>query len=500
MASSARAAGLLAGAVLSIAAIVVGRALTVASVQEPATEAPDPTDAQLAATLMSESVSFPTVSGPSGHAAFEDFHAWHRARFPLFHSALQEDPDTLHHSWLFVWPGTDPTLEPVLFLGHQDVVPVEAGTEENWQYPPFSGAIAPCGDWPGDCVWGRGTVDVKVATVGLSRAVEELAASGWKPQRTLYFWFSDDEESGGAASIDLNHRWDREDRHFAFIVDEGLVVTDGLVPGVVGPVALIGIAEKGYLSVKIEAVGAMGHASMPPPTTAIGDLSRAMAALEAQPFPAEFEGPARAMFEHLAAEMKWPERAVFANLWLFSGLVLGQLEAQRATNALVRTTAAPTRLSAGEADNVLPQAAFGTMNLRVHPRDSIESVLARVTEVAQSAGGDIRVSVLEGVGNVEPSTVSPVDHPGYQILHRAIRRQYPEAVVAPGLFVAATDSRLLRGRSDAVYRFTPVRMRPDDVERIHGTNERIRVNDLGWAFGIYRDLVRNAGDWDGAEP
>jgi len=493
MGSRSQSAGLLVGAFVSVFGVVLARAMMVASRQAVPDGVTDQTDPALAATLISEALAFPTVSGATHHAAFDAFQAWHQARFPAFHTELVRH-ETLNKSWLFEWPGTDPSLEPVLFIAHQDVVPVESGTEADWRYPPFSGAVAPCGDWPGDCVWGRGAVDVKIAVVGLSQAVSTLVQTGWKPRRTLYFWFSDDEEIGGASSSALNRVWDEQGLEFSYIVDEGLVVTDGMVPGVPAPAALIGVAEKGYLMVKIEASGGMGHSSVPPPTTTIGDLSRAIAALEAQPFPAALDGAAEALFDHLAAEMDWPERAIFSNLWLFRPLVLRQLEASRSTNALVRTTMVATRLRAGDADNVLPQVSTAVVNLRLHPRDSIDRALAYMASVVDGVGGEISVTPMEGAGNVEPSRVSPVDHPGYRILHEEIRRQYPEAVVAPGLFVAATDSRLLRDRSEAIYRFSPVRMRPDDVQRVHGTNERIRVGDLPWAFGFYKDVVKRSGE------
>ncbi len=498
MGSRSQSAGLLVGAFVSVCGVVLARASMVASLQAPPGAAEEQADPAFIATMMSEALAFPTISGAAHQDAFDAFQAWHRARFPAFHTTLVLH-ETLNHSWLFEWPGTDPSLAPVLFIAHQDVVPVESGTESDWRYPPFSGAVAPCGDWPGDCVWGRGAVDVKVAVLGLSHAVAELAGAGWEPRRTLYFWFSDDEEVGGASSAALNRAWAAQGMDFAYIVDEGLAVTDGMVPGMRAPAALIGIAEKGHLMVEIKATGGIGHASVPPPTTTVGDLSRAIVALEAHPFPAALDGPAEALFDHLAAEMKWPERAIFSNLWLFRPFVLWQLEANRATNALVRTTMVATRLRAGEVDHALPQVSTAVVNLRLHPRDSIDSALAHMASVVDGLGGELSVQPMEGAGNVEPSKVSPVDHPGYRILHGAIRRQYPDAVVAPGLFVAATDSRIFQERTGAIYRFSPVRVRPEDLQRVHGTNERIRVGDLPWAFGFYRDVVQHSGELQGVD-
>ena len=500
MASQARLAGMLSGAILSIVAVVVLRAAGIESQQVSPSGPPTPTDPLRAAALVSEAVTHPTVADGAHSDAFQAFGDWHRARFPLLHERLTRAEATPGHSMLFVWPGSQPELDPVLFLAHQDVVPVEEGTEADWAYPAFSGAIAPCSDAPGECVWGRGTIDMKTTLVALSDGVERLLDEGWQPTRSLYIWFSDDEEVGGASTQALNGMWARDDQRFAFALDEGLVVTDGLLPGMGAEVALVGLAEKGYLSLEITASGEMGHASMPPDRTAVGVLAQALTALEASPFPAELDGPAEAMFAHLAPEMGYPERLVFANLWLTRSLVMRQLQSGRATNALVRTTQAPTQLFASEAENVLPQEARAVVNFRLHPRDTMNGVLARVQSTVESGGGSVRVRVLSSSGNTDPSPVSTVDHPGYRAIAQAMRTQLPGVVVAPGLFIAATDSRHLLDRTDAVYRFSPTRMTPDDVGRAHGTDERVRVEDLGWAFAFYKDVLQSAGEWAPEHP
>jgi len=476
------------------------RTVLVESRQVAPSSAPTPADAQQAAELVSQAISFPTVSGAD--TAFGDFNLWLDDRFPHFLAAAPKvslhltraGADVGQHARLQVWAGSDPSLEPVMLLAHQDVVPVEDGTTSDWSYPPFSGAVAPCGDWPGDCVWGRGAIDMKLTLVGLASAANTLAESGWQPKRTLYFWFSDDEEIGGESTQALNAHLADEAVHFAFIIDEGLVVTDGLVPGLESPTALVGIAEKGYLSVELVASGDMGHSSMPPPKTAVGALSRAIASIEANPFPAAYDGPTAQMFDHLSPEMKMPEKAVFANTWLLSGVVLGLLTDSRATNALVRTTQAATQLSGSPKDNVLPQVARGVVNLRLHPRDTMDGALARIRETVAETGEPVEVRPVEGAGNANPSPVSPVDHPGYALVAESVRRQLPESIVAPGMFIAATDSRHLLDRSEAIYRFTPVRTTPEDVGRAHGTDERVRVDDLSWGFAVLSDVVRGAGE------
>ena len=502
MSSRAQLAGVLTGAVISLVAGVALRTVMVDTRQLVPDGPPTPADANAAAELVSQAISFPTIGGSAEHsAAFGALGMWLDERFGSFVAAapqvaleLQQDGVKVgHHARLHVWQGRDPSLEPVLFLAHQDVVPVESGTAEDWTYPPFSGAVAPCADWPGDCVWGRGAIDMKLTLVGLASAADRLASAGWQPERTLYFWFSDDEEIGGASTQALNRALEAQGVRFHYILDEGLVVTDGLMAGLSQPTALVGIAEKGYLSVELIASGEMGHSSMPPSSTAVGALARAIARIEDTPFAADLDGSTALMLDHVGPEMSMPHKAVFANTWLFDELVLGQLTSVRTTNALVRTTQAATQLSASPKDNVLPQTARGVVNLRLHPRDTIDSALAHLRSVVAQTGESVEVRPLASAGNTEPSPVSPVDHEGYATIAASVRRQLPEAIVAPGMFIAATDSRHLVGRSDAIYRFTPVRMTPDDVGRVHGTDERVRVDDLAWGFAVLSDLVRNAG-------
>lgn len=489
-----RAAGVLVGGVVALLGLLVGRASLLPSVQPQPEGAPAPWDARDAAGILSEVVAIPTVSGPGrDDATFEAMGAWLDGRFEALWAATERVP--MAGGRLHIWHGTDQSLDPVLFLAHQDVVPVEPGTEGDWSYPPYSGAIAPCGGGEsGDCVWGRGAIDMKLSLVGILSAGDRLAQDGWQPTRTVMFWMSEDEEVGGLATQRLSGWLSERGISVYAAYDEGLVLTEGLVPGVSRPVALVGTAEKGYLTVTVTVPGEMGHSSLPPVSgTAVGALGAVVTALETQPFEAKLDGPARAMFDVLGPEMAWPERAVFTNTWLLSGLVLSQLERERATNALVRTTQAPTMLSASDTENVLPQTAQAVMNLRLHPRDSVDGAVARLQQIAEDTVPGSVVEVLVGSGNTEPSKESATDHPAYTLLAEAVRRQVPDSVVAPGLFIAATDSRHLQDHVAETYRFTPVRMRPADLGRAHGTDERVRVDDLGWAFAVMYDLVRGAG-------
>lgn len=482
----------LGAAVLLLAAVLVARTLMFRSVQLDVPPSTLPVDGRVVAERLGAAIRFATISGPHGEgdAPFLAFHRWLGETYPKAHrTLLREVVDDVN--LVYTWGGADAALPPVLFLAHQDVVPVEAGTEGDWTRPPFSGAIAPCGDEPGDCVWGRGAIDMKAALVGLFEAVERLAAEGYKPTRTLVFAFGADEEVGGAGVAAIARLFAERGVRFAWTLDEGLLVTDGLMPGIARPVALIGLSEKGYTTLELLARDAGGHSSMPPPMTAVDRLARALVRLDERPFPRAIDGAVAEMFDRVGPEMGFGARLAFANRWLFEPIIVGQLAGSPSTNALLHTTEAPTMLAGSVQENVLPQVARAVINYRIHPRDGVDAVLARVRETVDDP--QVEVRRLEGASHLEPAPVASADSAGHRTIEAAIRASWPEAAVGSGLFIATTDTRHVVGLADDSYRFHPVRMKPGDGARIHGTDERMRVADLPALVRFYHHVVGAAG-------
>jgi carboxypeptidase PM20D1 len=413
-------------------------------------------------------------------AAFRALHEYLRAAFPTAHAELERETVN-EHSLLYTWRGGDPELKPILLLGHLDVVPVEPGTEDSWTHPPFAGHL------DAEHVWGRGAIDDKSAVLGTLEAVEMLLREGFRPARTVYLAFGHDEEVGGEdGARAIAALLERRGVRLSMVLDEGGVVGDGLLPGVSAPVALIGVAEKGFLSLELSTETAGGHSSLPPRQSAVGILSAAIARLEARPMPARLEGPTRSMFEHLATELGAARRAVFANLWLTRPLVMRTLESSPTTNAMVRTTTAATIFQAGTKDNVLPARARAVVNFRILPGDSIASVIGHV----RGAIDDARVTVrATGRFSAEPARVSSSDSESYRALAQTIRSVHPDAVVAPYLVVVVTDSRHFARASDSVLRFSPLRLTHDELERVHGSDERISIRNYEDAIRVYRQLI-----------
>lgn len=438
------------------------------------------------AERLSQAIQFKTISlqgsADPGAEEFRRFHTFIDQSFP--HVAQQLRKELVGgYSLLYSWPGKDPQLKPALLMAHLDVVPVEATTESSWSQPPFSGRIA------GGFVWGRGAMDDKVSVMGLLEAVEDLLANGFQPQRSIYLAFGHDEEIGGhAGAAQISALLRSRGIELEFVLDEGLNIFDGVIAGIHAPTALVGIAEKGYLSLQLMTQSAGGHSSTPSADSAIGILSRALQRLEARPFPARLPEPTRELFEFLGPEMAWTKKLVLANLWLFEPLLKKQLSRSPLTNALLRTTVALTMIHAGVKENVLPSQATAMVNLRLVPGETTAGAIARVRDVI----GDPRVEVNPLQERIEPSAVSDIRSSSFALLNQTIRQVAPQALVAPALLVAGTDSRYYQNLSKNIFRFLPITLRPDDVKRYHGVNERVSIEDYERCVRFYAQLIRNS--------
>ncbi|WP_254245103.1 M20/M25/M40 family metallo-hydrolase [Hymenobacter sp. BRD67] len=308
---------------------------------------PDSAVAHLAGALRFATVSR-TLYSETDTLPFGQLQAYLRRTFPLVHQQLKLQKVN-RYGLLYEWPGTDPTLKPLLLLAHQDVVPVLPGTDSQWTRPPFAGQQA------GGYLYGRGALDDKLNVVGQLEAVEALLRAGFRPRRTVLLAFGHDEETQGRrGAAALAAVLQKQHPQLELVLDEGgLVKADG-VAGLTRPVALVGVSEKGYLSLELSATGQGGHSSMPPALTSVGRVAAAVARLEAQPFPARLDGGVSGLLDYLASAVPFGKRLVFANQWLFGSLIKNSLAATPSGNAALRTTTAPTIFRGGDKDNVLP--------------------------------------------------------------------------------------------------------------------------------------------------
>ena len=443
------------------------------------TAAPDD-EARIA--RLSQVIRFQTVSKPELRdlGAFEAFHAFLRQSFPSVfgHAALETVGAA---GWVLTFQGSDASLAPAVLMAHQDVVPVEPGTDAQWLHPAWSGDVAE------GFVWGRGALDDKAAVLAIFETLESALKRGWAPRRTLVLVL-DDEEEVGAASAEKAAAILRARYPEAFVVlDEGMAVTEGIVKGMTRRAAFIGIAEKGFLDVELSVASEGGHSSTPPQHTAIGILADAITRVEAAQFDSRLGEISAAQLEVLAPYLPAGQRAAISMKWLIGASIVKNMASTPATAASLRTTIAVTRIEGGIKDNVLPTSAKALVNLRLMPGDTIAAAM----EHLKTAIHDDRVQVrrVEGVGS-EASPVSSMQAPGFLRVRDAVAETFPDAVVAPGLVLGATSSRFLASWSKATVRFVPWTMKSEELVRTHGANERLAVADYLEGLRFYEAALK----------
>jgi carboxypeptidase PM20D1 len=467
--------------------ILIVRAATFTSRQiQPAPAADFKLNRQAALQRLAEAIQLPTVSlqSPShaGAQEFLRFHALLAKSFPGVHRQLIRETVN-EYSLLYTWKGQDAGLKPVLLMGHMDVVPVDPGSEKDWTYPPFSGNIA------GGYIWGRGSIDDKVNVISVLEAVEHLLAQGFQPQRNIYLAFGHDEETGGQqGAAKIAALLSERGVELEFVLDEGSAIIDGIIPGVAAPVAMIGIGEKGYLTLKLTVSSSGGHSSLPPSESAIGILSRAIDKVERTRFPRRINDAVKEFFKYVGPELPWDKKILLANLWLTEPWLERELAKSPLTDSMIRTTKATTIFHAGDKENVLPARAQAVINFRLISGDTSKAVIARVRQVID----DGRVEITPLPDHTEPSPISSVDADSFKILHRTVSQVAPRAIVAPFLTIAATDARHYAELTKNIYRFVPIAFRPEDTQRIHGVDERISIEDYERCVRFYVQLIRNS--------
>ncbi|MFI5245617.1 MAG: M20 family peptidase [Gemmatimonadales bacterium] len=446
-------------------------------------------DSAGAIARFAKALTFPTISwDPGTHpvdsAAFRGLQAHLAASFPLVHKTLKHELIN-HLSLLYTWPGSNPALAPVVLMGHQDVVPVIPGTEALWQQPPFSGAIT------GGFIWGRGSLDDKLTVLATLEAIETLLRQGYQPKHTVYLAFGHDEEIGGqeGARVLRDTLVARGLKSAALVLDEGGAIAEGSMLGVPGRVALVGVSEKGSLSLELTVKGKGGHSSTPPAHTAIGQLAKVIEKIEASPFPATLDGPTRWMLDALSPTMPYGRRLAMSNLWLFRPIVQKAMLAQPPSAAMLRTTTAFTMVNGGVKTNVLPIDAKAVVNFRIRPGETMQSVTERVRRIVN----DTAVAIRDLGFHSDPSPVSDPKGPGFAAVAKAVHEEFGTlgVTVAPYLVMGGTDARYWSGLSSQTFRFMGAPIEADGLTRVHGTNERAPIASYVSSVRYVVRLLRN---------
>ena len=435
---------------------------------------------------LSRAIQCPTfgyVDTSRGNAqAFYDLQKQLEEDFPrCFQTLTYRTVNTF--SRLYRWAGRDSSKKPLLLMAHQDVVPVSPGTEKDWVYPPFSGTVAD------GCIWGRGAIDMKNTLIALFEAMESLIGQGFVPEQDVYLCTGHDEEimdvHGSMAVAQLCRE---EGLYFEFVLDEGGSFMDGAAFGAPGTtLASVCVYEKGYCDVRLTRQSEGGHSSRPGESTALGDMARALDALERNKFPIRATQTLLDLYRILAPFCEPKTQRMAKQLDVY-GQQLAQQLAQSGPygNAMVRTTTAVTQIGASSAPNVLPQRVWANVNFRLNAGDTMDD-LRRFVEHTVGPQFTVELPIAWN-----PTRQARVQARGYQLLVQTLNALYPEAVVAPMAFFGGTDSRCFDDLADDVYKHMPFVSHMKYATTMHGTNERIDIDDYLRGIAFYIRFIQAA--------
>lgn len=443
---------------------------------------PSPELSQASLKHFQEAISYRTISfGDStlfDSTQFLGFRGFLEKTYPAIHSKVSREIVS-GYSLLYKWEGKNPALKPFVLMAHQDVVPIEEATQSLWTVDPFAGEVKE------GFIWGRGTTDDKINLISIFEATEKLLLEGYQPERTIYFAFGHDEELGGTGAKAIAALLQSRNVKADLVLDEGGIITLDKVPNMTKPVALLGTSEKGYLSLDLTVEKSGGHSSQPAKEAAIDILASALLKIRENPFEAGISESTQGFLDYIGPEMPFLQKVIFANQWLFEGLIIGIYEKSPTGNAVMRTTAVPTIIDAGIKDNVVPTIAKATVNFRLLPGDKINEVIEQV----KLKVNDERVKISSANSFLaEASAVTPTNNFAFEKVNETIRKSSANTLVAPLLLIGGTDSRHFGEVSKGIIKFSPM----VDPIGFHGIDERVSLESYRTAIWFYEQLLRDA--------
>lgn len=495
----------------------------------------DPTYKQESIHRLSQAVQIPTEvqdinpdpkNDPEFYSQFVKFHQFLDDTFPLVKSHLQKDIVN-EFGLVYTWKGTDESLKPILLMAHQDVVPVNKESVNQWKFPPFSGHYDP----ETDLLWGRGSNDCKNLLIAEFEAIEKLLEDGFVPERTVLVSLGFDEESSGVWGAShlapfIHERYG--DDSILIIIDEGegiIKVDDDLF------IAPVVNGEKGYVDVTIDIIGHGGHSSVPPDHTTIGVAADLITLIESSPFPSDFQldnpiyGTLTCKAEH---SVSLPSN--IKNVILNAGLDNKHRDAlteyvsnEKALRDLIRTTQSIDVIHGGVKSNALPESTTFLVNHRVDFHSSVRETvledLKRAEQIAKKHGyglffedkflikptkiGYIRVSYDKPL---EPAPTSPSSGPIWDVLSGTIKDVFinafvtnkehheKELYVTTGVFSGNTDTKYYWSLTNHIYRFIGSLFNESSLKTVHSVNENIEFKSHLSAITFIYEFIVNVNE------
>ncbi|SHF78283.1 carboxypeptidase PM20D1 [Dysgonomonas macrotermitis] len=455
-----------------------------------------------------EGIRIPTVSTEvyedTYFKPFDDFKVYLPKAYPEIYKAM--DTITVNkYGLVFHWKGKNSDLKPILFLSHYDVVPVigynpETETasdtifrpgdavippadtiQSKWDYSPFSGAVAD------GRIYGRGTLDMKCMLFSLFEAADTLIAQGFQPERDIWFAFGHDEEVGGRqGAIQIAEYFKQQDLTFDAVYDEGGIIAapGSALESIQKPLGLVGIGEKGFLTLRIKVHGIGGHASMPPAKSSLVYAAEIIEKLNNNQMPSKIISPIASFLDNIGGEMNFASQVAIANQWALKPLLISTFSKSPSSNALIRTTTAISMAKGSDAANVLTSVSEVTVNFRILPGETVDDVKKHVDKLCEGYNVEI-----ETISAREPSAISSLDTRGFEIIKKTMAELYPKAIVSSYITIGGTDAYKYQSVSDNIYRFMPLNLSLSEQRSIHNENEHITLDNFAKMIWYFKELM-----------
>ena len=453
---------------LSIKAPAIGECKTKISEEE----------IEIAAKKLGDMVRVPTVSKNEDEdlSQFYKFHEVLEELFPNIHKTFEKN--VLNGTLLYKWQGTDPSRKPILFMGHQDVVPAN---DNGWKCPAYSGTVI-----DGD-IYGRGSMDCKSTMYVELQAIEELIEEGFVPPCDIYLEYAINEETGGDGAASAVRYLKEKGVELAIVIDEGGAIVDKPIGGMDRQYAVIGVTEKGYMDLKISAKGKGGHSSTPPRNTPAARLFAFANEIEKKrPFKKQLIPEVYEMFAQMAPSFSFGMRMLLGNIWLFRPLLIALMpKVSPFGEAILSTTCCFTMMKGSDACNVIPKEPYLVANLRTSVHQNCEESLAVLKKYADKY--DLKIEIIQAR---DASPVSNIHSEEYAYLTDCIKKQFPDIGVAPYVIMGGTDCRHFHALTENAMRFCPVRMSNEQNAACHAVNENVTLSALAEGVRFFKVFLK----------
>ncbi len=414
-----------------------------------------------AAELLSGYLKIASLNPPGDERATADFLSAQLRQRDLEPTRYESAPNRVN--LLARLPGNG-SKKPILLYNHMDVVEADP---RRWSCDPFSGDIRD------GFIWGRGAIDMKGMGIMQLLALDLLQRHHPNRSRDILFLAAADEEKGGKFGTQwmIEQHWPEIEAEYVW--DEGgFGLQDFFGPR---PVFTVAVAEKKDLWLKLIAHGEPGHSGMPHKDNAINILIRALERVLTLNSAYELHPVARRMFAEVSVLLPFPQSFLMKNLGhsIFFRLALSSLTANPTIAAMLKDTLSITVLQAGAKENIIPDRAEATLDLRLLPQRTPQDMVEKLIRLIN----DPRVEI-EILQSPEPAVTSDPETEFFQTLASVIRELVPQAIITPMLTPGTTDSTFFRQKGVQSYGLFPAIINPGELARFHGIDERISLENL----------------------